>query len=797
MSWLFPTLWWYIATLIATVACLPLTLFLFQRTVGQGAGFARPLAMLLTVWPVWFVSSWLGISGLWSGTLLWAFLLLTAIIGWIQVSRRKLFKIENLHQFVLAEVVFLVVFVLALWFRGYGPQADFTEKPSELMMLSSVLQSSSMPPIDAWLSGETLNYYYMGYAIWGGFGKMTFLAPSQVFNLALVSTFAMAFVAIAGLVGMVLGRFYGAWSARIGGLVAAIMTLVMGNLWSSWRWAGGDAGDDYWGGIGWNASRIIRDSRNPDYGFNPITEFPSFSFILGDLHPHVMALPFVATALGIAWVLLTLGRLKSGENFWQRDFAFIALSGAVLGSLYVINSWDFPTYAGIAALALMLGTVGIGWRHQAAAILVLGVSALVAWLPFYIDFVAPANPIDSPFSDALGHIPIVGGVLNSIGIYDGLATTPTEFFSMFGFQYIILLVLILVEVVRRREPVMSMRHRRVGERPEHDPASGYLALAFGALCLIGAIVVPVHLLIFCGLPVIVIWLLLERDARLTPANISLVIFALALLLLLVPEFFYISDIYSGSRMNTVFKISYQVWFLMSVASSIGIVSVWKAVRFNSVLRYAMPVATAAMLLFGMVYPVVGGQQWLDWRNPERNWSGIDGLAYLTTTPDSPQDAEYEAIEWMLENAGPNDVILTTGGGEWDSAVGRISSGSGVPAIIGWIGHERQWHLGDEEMLASLPERISDIDAMFAQPPDPALLDKYGVTYIYIGPNELYGTPQDTNQLISTNPIPTANDEDYPGDGWELVFQRGDVRIYERIDESLDRSLVSRPNPSSC
>lgn len=158
MSWLFPTLWWYIATLIATIACLPLTLFLFKRCVGQGAGFARPIAMLLTIWPLWFISSFLGTSGIWSGTLLWAFLLLTAVVGWIQVVRRKLLKMENLYHFIVAELAFIAVFIAALWFRGFGPQAADTEKPSELMMLSSVMQSSSMPSIDAWLSGESLNY---------------------------------------------------------------------------------------------------------------------------------------------------------------------------------------------------------------------------------------------------------------------------------------------------------------------------------------------------------------------------------------------------------------------------------------------------------------------------------------------------------------------------------------------------------------------------------------------------------------------------------------------------------------
>lgn len=785
MSWFIPTLWWYVVTLLATIACLPVTLFLFRRTVGQGAAFARPVAMLVTIWPAWFLSGIVPGLDMWIQPLLWVLLLLVAVVGWLGVLRSRMVNRDTIYHHGVAELIHLAVFAGALWFRGYGPNADFTEKPGELMMLSSVMHSTSVPPGDAWLAGHGLNYYYIGYAIWGGFGKMAALAPAEVFNLALVSTFAMAFVAISGLVATVLGRFYGEWAARIGGGIAGFMALVMGNPWSSWKWLQGEAGDGYWGeGIGWNASRIIRDSLDPDYGYNPITEFPSFSFVLGDLHPHVMALPFAATALGLAWVLLTMGPTRSGESVLRREAARIALAGAFIGALYAINSWDFPTYAGIAILGLLIGTVGIGWRSQLGAVAIFIAAAVIAWLPFHLNFHAPSNPIDSPVGAALGWIPVVGGVLKSIGLYQGLATTPGAFFGIFGFQYVVMLALVVGEVVRRREPVLSQRLRRQGERPYSDPVSGYLAIGFGVLCFIGAVVLPMPLLMLCGFPVIVVWLLLERDARLSPANISLVLFALALLLLLIPEFFYISDIYTGSRMNTVFKVTYQVWLLMSVVAGIGAVALWKSVRFNVVLRYAVPVAGAAVLVYGLVYPVVGGQQWLDWRNPAREWVGIDGLAYLNANPDSPQAAEYEAIQWLRENADEDDAILTAGGGEWDSAVGRISSGTGVPTIIGWLGHERQWHLGDEALLAEMPQRVNDVNAMYAGPPSQELLDKYGVTLIYIGPVELNGSPgaPPAPGYMSTTPIPTASDPNFPGDGWELVFEQGDVRIYRLIED---------------
>src|SRR5581483_10345788 len=43
----------------------------------------------------------------------------------------------------------------------------------------------------------------------------------------------------------------------------------------------------------WRATRISPKA-------DTITEFPFFSFLLGDLHPHVMAIPFVFTVLGLA-----------------------------------------------------------------------------------------------------------------------------------------------------------------------------------------------------------------------------------------------------------------------------------------------------------------------------------------------------------------------------------------------------------------------------------------------------------------------------------------------------------------
>jgi uncharacterized membrane protein len=55
-------------------------------------------------------------------------------------------------------------------------------------------------------------------------------------------------------------------------------------------------------------------------GLQPIDEFPAFSFVLGDLHPHVLALPFGLAVLALAYELMLAGhraRREGGADMWR------------------------------------------------------------------------------------------------------------------------------------------------------------------------------------------------------------------------------------------------------------------------------------------------------------------------------------------------------------------------------------------------------------------------------------------------------------------------------------------------
>ena len=79
------------------------------------------------------------------------------------------------------------------------------------------------------------------------------------------------------------------------------------------------------------------------------------------------------------------------------------------------------------------------------------------------------------------------------------------------------------------------------------------------------------------------------------------------------------------------------------------------------------------------------------------------------------------------------------------------------------------------MLADIAARQRDVAAMFANPQSP-LIDRYGVTLLYDG---IYEHGEWQNVCGTAGPYPGMDASGYPGPGWDLAFEAGDVRIYRR------------------
>ena len=213
--------------------------------------------------------------------------------------------------------------------RSFVPEIAGTEKPMDFMLLNAASRSRYYPPDDPWLSGFDVSYYYFGYVIQAMIGKARRRAdrrrlqprPCQhrgagrhrrlrprlrdrprwcarvSFRTALArrhrggraawrcwatsracssSASPTASAADAASTDAVDIANLERPSESNACLIACLATA------SSTRTSSPASG----GGGAQPASRPTR---------NTITEFPFFSFLLGDLHPHVMAIPFVLT----------------------------------------------------------------------------------------------------------------------------------------------------------------------------------------------------------------------------------------------------------------------------------------------------------------------------------------------------------------------------------------------------------------------------------------------------------------------------------------------------------------------
>jgi YYY domain-containing protein len=243
-------------------------------------------------------------------------------------------------------------------------------------------------------------------------------------------------------------------------------------------------------------------------------------------------------------------------------------------------------------------------------------------------------------------------------------------------------------------------------------------------------------------------------SRLSAADtFALILIGVGLLLPMAVEFVYLRDLF-GTRMNTVFKFYFQAWVLLAVAAAFGASVVSSQIRGTGGLVWRL--ALVLLVLGGLVYPTLAIP------NKANNFSvepGIDGMAWLEAA--HPDD--YAAIRWLQANAPDGAVILETPGKSY-SYLSRVSALTGLPTVLGWDFHEYQWRGTFDEPSRREPDvnvlyNTADLTQALT------LLDKYDLTYVYVGPVE--------RDRYSPNGL--AKFEEI----MDVVYQQGEVIIYQR------------------
>ena len=160
---------------------------------------------------------------------------------------------------------------------------------------------------------------------------------------------------------------------------------------------------------------------------------------------------------------------------------------------------------------------------------------------------------------------------------------------------------------------------------------------------------------------------------------------IAALLVLVPEFFFLRDFF-GYRINTIFKFYFLAWLLWAIAAAYATVVLWEMLKGTWGLIFKN--VTVFVLALSLLYPIMG--LWSKTNGFSPNQWELDGTAYITRY--NPDDAA--AMQWLWD--APLGVVAESVGGSY-SVHARMSTHSGQPTVLGWVGHEHQWRGGFDEM----------------------------------------------------------------------------------------------------
>jgi YYY domain-containing protein len=769
VTWVEAATRWYLVLAAITWAFAPGIRWLCQPLADRGATIARPIAMLAALYPAWLLAS-LGIASFGARVIV-GVVVVAGALGWATVIWPRQIDLSWLRDLFLVELASLLLFAAYIWLRGYTPQILDTEKPMDIAFLASSTRTVSMPPPDPWFAGEPINYYYLGYLLHGTLGRLSRVSPETGFNLALATVFSMTAVAAFGVTWNAVRPWVRSRVATAAGLLVLIGVTLSGNLYAPRRLledAAGTISASWWdgvNGIGWRSSRIVCDGPRVDNlcsspATETINEFPFFSFLLGDLHPHVMALPYTLVAIGLAWNLALVCEKSEGALPFSWLIR-VAIGGLIVGSLYALNAWDFPTYLLLVAVSVWMGA-GAKNIHAWKPISLLVAASIAAWLPFFATYDPPTVVDPGEVPSLIARLPLVPRLVSAVGLHLGERTSVGEYITVFGVQYAFGVALVI-------SAIRSWGSSRQDLVRILVPAS--VATMIPGV-LLSAPVIPL-----CGIPLALAIAQLRGSRAISPRWYALVLFSFAWTLSIGVEILYVRDVFED-RMNTLFKFYYQTWTLYGVATGMTVALLWASAsrRHNPWHKPVLAIGTIAMLFAGAAYPTIASYQWTD---RFEAWRGLDGMAYGEET--NPDDTA--AIRWLSDHAAPGDVVLEAAGCSYlpfdRLPFNRVSAFTGVPSVIGWANnHQRQWRAGQPMLIDEIEQRQADVSEMFRNP-DSGLFDKYGVTWLFVGEYET----GDWRPICAT--AGAYQIARLPQNGtsvWEPAFQSGGTRIYRRVDQ---------------
>ncbi len=767
---------WWLAVILLGWLAFPLTFVTLKGLPDRGYALARILSLLIISYLAWLAASlrWLPFDK----TTLWMALALLGLTSVLIFLRRRQeiesFVRANLATLLVIELLGVLLYVLQIGIRLGNPDVwDVIwggEKPMDLSYFTAVLKSTTFPPYDPWYAGGYINYYYYGFVLVGALTKLLGIVPTVAYNLILPMLYSFTGTAVFSIAyNLIVNRetrhkeeseqpssFWSSLSRHglVGGVLAILLAVFVGNLaeigvlLDAWfrtgsatlsdipliggvartldggiKILGGQAAPLYPGDWFWTATRAINVL---DGETAPITEFPFFTFLYGDLHAHMISLPLQMLALGWSVALaLQIPQTREGKRAWWETALQWLVGGLAIGVLRATNTWDWPTYLFIGSLAVVFhifrqfGRFSLSMLGQtllkAAALVILGTISF--W----------------PFAASYG----VG--YSSASLWPGSYTHLGNYLIIYGL-FLFLIITFLATEMRSWTQTWTTEGLAKME-PLAIPLLLMLVLYIILLLMLimrGYWIAPLVLTL-----VIATGLLGLRPGIGAARRVVLILISSALGLTVLVEFVVLDgDI---GRMNTVFKFYMQVWLMLSVAAGAATVWSWKSVSQKRSLRKIWQAALVVLFFIAALYPLLATQAKWRIRMSQDAPHTLDGMAFMpyveygdtdyagnSVTIDLAND--YEALRWMQRNIEGSPVVAEAhGSNPYRSIANRVSMYTGLPAIIGWDWHQRQQRAVVPGSLVS--NRIQDVNALYNTPnieQAQMILNKYGVSYVYLG-----------------------------------------------------------------
>jgi YYY domain-containing protein len=672
MNWIPISIYWYGMLFFLGLIFYPFTKKLFGVFfIDKGYAFSKIIGILILSYTM-FLFGTLKMLPFTNPTLL--ILLFIFVIWNCYVWKYHNSSKNKTHRFLIVfeEILFVVSFFFWILVRGQEPSIRGLEKFMDFGFINSILRSKFFPPLDMWLSGYPINYYYFGHLTGAVLIKLSNIKPSIGYNLILTTIFALSVTQVFSLVlnmvfnymrhikGFVL-NFFSMLKMVFFGILGAFIVNLGGNLHTIYIFTSGYPNEKpipFWQILGgYNPAKYWYPNATRFIPFT-IHEFPIYSYIVADLHGHVFDIPFVLLTLAVLFKLFVSFKDRQTHIVEKiLNSKFLILNSILLGFLcavhYMTNAFDGPIYMLLCCIIFV-----VLFRFSKQALIAAGtliVSFVVFSLPFSVNF--------SPF---------VSGI--------GVNCSPD----------------FLVEIGKIGPFLFEKNNCQIS-----PPWMLFILWGFFWMSFL--------------LYIILLWRKYIRNN-----NFILILFLFGTALIIIPEFFYIKDIYPAHfRANTMFKLGYQAFIMMGIAS---LYVFFQIKMLRGIKHFFFAGIFLFFFFFIAIYPLSAIPSFYGQLNRPVE---LDGSVWFTTT--FPEDKEI--IDYLNKNISDQPVILEAQGDSYTDYE-RISAYTGLPTVAGWWVHEWLWRGSPDVVGKKIPDVISLYESKDLELTK-SLINKYHIRYVVV------------------------------------------------------------------